>query len=826
MSKEQFYNPEQIFGEGDIKFQDIPVFAYKKTVDEEVKSGKFTRDELLGIYRDMKYIRDFENMLLSVRTTKNYKGIEYMYTGPAHLYIGEEAAAVGEAFRLQPNDFVFGSHRSHGEVIAKGLSAIAKLDDAELMRRMEKELDGRILKIVKEHTDEETQKDVKKLAVRFLFYGLTAELFGRETGFSKGLGNSMHLFVLPFGIFPNNAIVGGSGPIAAGAALYKKVNRENGVIVANIGDGSIGCGPVYESMNFSAMDQYTSLWEEGFKGNLPIIYNIMDNGYAMGGRTNGETMAYHNVARLGAGVAVNQMHAERINGLNPLAVIDAYDRKLPLVKNGEGPVLMDVVTYRYSGHSPSDQNAYRSREEIETWQKIDSIPTFKAELIAAGVATEAEFEALEQEVDANIFDAFKLSVDESVSPRMDFVKEPEAIEKYMFSNQNIAKMKEGTPDVFGPKEENTRWKKVQDKVHFAFKEDGSPVPAAKVYSYRDAIFEPIFDKYYEDPTLVSYGEDVREWGGAFGVYQGMYESIPFHRLFNSPISEATIVSSAVGYAMLGGRAVVELMYADFMGRAGDEIFNQLAKWQSMTAGQIKMPVVLRISVGALYGAQHSQDWTSLAAHVPGLKVCFPATPYDAKGMMTTALNGTDPVLFFESQRLYGKGEEFTAVPSTPYEIPLGEPDVKRAGSDVTILTVGATLYSAMKAAKILQEKYGVSAEIIDARSLVPFNYDKVVESVKKTGKIVLASDACARGSHLNDVARTITELCFNYLDAPPVLIGAQNWITPCAELEKEFFPQPEWIIDAIDQKIMPLGVTAPTKNFTPVEQIRREKAGV
>ena len=132
----------------------------------------------------------------------------------------------------------------------------------------------------------------------------------------------------------------------------------------------------------------------------------------------------------------------------------------------------------------------------------------------------------------------------------------------------------------------------------------------------------------------------------------------------------------------------------------------------------------------------------------------------------------------------------------------------------------------MAAAKELQEKHGISAEVIDARSLVPFNYEKVVESVKKTGKIVLASDACARGSHLNDVARNITELCFNYLDAPPVLIGAQNWITPCAELEKEFFPQKEWILDAIDQKIMPLGISKPSHNFTQVEQIRREKAGV
>ena len=269
------------------------------------------------------------------------------------------------------------------------------------------------------------------------------------------------------------------------------------------------------------------------------------------------------------------------------------------------------------------------------------------------------------------------------------------------------------------------------------------------------------------------------------MYGGLTESLPYHRFFNSPISEGTIVSSAVGYALMGGRAIPELMYCDFLGRAGDEVFNQLAKWQAMSAGALKMPVVLRVSVGNKYGAQHSQDWTSLVAHIPGLKVCFPVTPYDAKGMMNAALAGSDPVVFFESQKLYDKGEEFhkEGVPEEYYEIPLGEPDIKRAGTDLTILTVGASLYPVMEAAKQL-EAYGVSAEVIDARSLVPFNYELVNESVKKTGRIVLVSDACERGSHMNDFARNITEFCFGYLDAPPVVVGASNGISPCPELEQ------------------------------------------
>jgi len=241
-----------------------------------------------------------------------------------------------------------------------------------------------------------------------------------------------------------------------------------------------------------------------------------------------------------------------------------------------------------------------------------------------------------------------------------------------------------------------------------------------------------------------------------------------------------------------------------------------------------MPIVLRISVGSKYGAQHSQDWTSLCAHIPGLKVCFPATPYDAKGLMNAALQGTDPVIFFESQRIYDIGEQFHqgGVPEGYYEIPLGEPDIKRPGKDITILTIGATLYRALEAADILQEQYGISAEVIDARSIVPFNYDLVIESVKKTGRILLSSDASSRGSIINDMARNISELAFDYLDAPPVVVGSRNWITPAHELEDAFFPQAGWMLDAIHEKIQPLKNYIPKQNFSNSQQILRNKQGV
>ena len=280
--------------------------------------------------------------------------------------------------------------------------------------------------------------------------------------------------------------------------------------------------------------------------------------------------------------------------------------------------------------------------------------------------------------------------------------------------------------------------------------------------------------------------------------------------------------------MCGGRVIVELMYADFIGCAGDEIFNQMAKWQAMSAGILKMPIILRVSVGSKYGAQHSQDWTSLCAHVPGLKVVYPVTPYDAKGLMNTALNGTDPVCFFESQQLYDKGEEFVkeGVPEGYYEIPFGEPAIRTEGKDVTILTIGATLYTAMEAEKILREQYGITAEVIDARSVVPFNYEKVIESVKKTGRIVLASDAVGRGSILNDMATNITNLAFDYLDAPPVIVGSENWITPASEYKEQFYPQPSWIIDAIHERLMPIAGYTAKHSYTDAELLRRAEKGV
>jgi 2-oxoisovalerate dehydrogenase E1 component len=815
MPKSIVIEPEKVFARSAIHFSDIPVNAYRTDL------GAFSVSELLAIWEDMCAIREFETVLNEIKLKGTYRGITYNHAGPAHLSIGQEAAAVGMAFALTPDDHIYGSHRSHGEILAKAFSAIRQLTDARLLEIMRGYRDGAILGPL----ETRYSGGVRDLAFRFFVYGAYSEIFARETGLNRGLGGSMHAFFPPFGIYPNNAIVGGSGSVAPGAALFKRVNRKPGIVVANIGDASFGCGPVWEGITFSSMDQYRMLWDQALGGGLPILFNCMDNHYGMGGQPCGETMGCRFIARIGAGVNPEQMHAERVNGYDPLAVIDAFRRKKRVLLEGKGPALLDTITYRISGHSPSDASSYRAKEEIEAWGHADSIDAFRREMAESGAVAADLLDSARDRMRTLVFEMFQLAADLETSPRIPI--DSELIGSVMFSNRKVEKFDDRAPELLQNLADNSRVQQIRGKIRTPLHE-GKPVPKMKAYNVRDAIFEAMLHRFSIDPTMVAFGEENRDWGGAFAVYRGFTELLPYHRLFNSPISEAGIVGAAVGYGLEGGRVVAELMYADFMGRAGDEIFNQLSKWQAMSAGQLPLPVVLRISVGAKYGAQHSQDWTALVHHIPGLKVVYPVTPYDAKGMMNSALAGTDPVVFLESQKIYDFGEMFveSGVPEGYYEIDLSEPSVKRPGRDLTIITLGPALYTAIAAADDLAAQFGLAAEVIDLRSANPLNYAPLVDSVRRTGKVLLLSDSVERGSVMQTVASDLTQLAFDYLDAPPVVLGSRNWITPAAELEASFFPQPGWLLDAIHERILPLKGYRPRTNQTLEELARRSRLGI
>ena len=796
MVKALAVDPTEVRKRKTIELGQIPVNTFSKSFNDSLND--LGNEKILFSFKTMLLIREFELMLEEIKKQGKYQEVAFKYAGPAHLSIGQEASAVGQALALDSADIILGSHRSHGETLAKGLFAIEKLSEQELKTKINSIETKHIVEKFKSN-----KTSIKDQAIDIFLFGLVSEIFGKQTGFNKGLGGSMHAFFTPFGIYPNNAIVGGSAPIATGIALYNRVQRKDNIVIANIGDASSACGPVWESMNFAAMGQFKSNKDKKINGGLPIIYFFVNNFYGMGGQPIGETMGYENLARVGAGINPDKLHAEVIDGNNIFAVHDAITRAKEIIASGKGPVLLDCQTYRFSGHSPSDASSYRTKEEIDAWKDVDPIHILENDILENKLMNISDIENMQKEIKALTFNAFKNAIDDEIAPRLPLHTNPEIVGELTFNNTTKEIDFNFEAETLTDPSQIQRIQSLSNKSRLGKVQD-ELLSGTKAITFRDAIFEPILEHAIHDDSLVIYGEENRDWGGAFGVYRGLTELLPNHRLFNSPIAEAAIVGTAVGYAMAGGRALVELMYADFIGRAGDEIFNQLAKWQAMSGGILKLPVTLRISVGSKYGAQHSQDWSSLLTHIPGLKVIYPATAYDAKGLMASALESNDPVVFVENQRLYDNVETINSlgIPKDYYKIKIGKPALVLEGKDITIFSVGACLNRALAAAEILKSKWNISAEIIDARSLVPFDPDLLIKSVAKTKKLVCISDACERGNWLHGVINLIYDKNSSDLKTKISSVMAPNWITPAAEQEWNYFPSVENILDAVlDQGI-------------------------
>jgi pyruvate dehydrogenase E1 component beta subunit len=316
-------------------------------------------------------------------------------------------------------------------------------------------------------------------------------------------------------------------------------------------------------------------------------------------------------------------------------------------------------------------------------------------------------------------------------------------------------------------------------------------------SFLEALNEALRQEMERDPTVIVMGEDVGVYGGVFGVTKGLLEKFGFERVIDTPISEAGFIGAAVGAAATGLRPVVELMFVDFFGVAMDQIYNQAAKMRYMFGGKIKVPITIRTTIGGglSAAAQHSQVLYSIFAHVPGLKVVVPSTPYDAKGLLISSIRDDNPVMFFEHKLLYPiKGP----VPEEPYAIPLGKADVKREGSDVTVIGLALTVHQALEAADILA-KEGISVEVIDPRTIVPFDKEAILKSVRKTGKVVIVDEDYDRCGFASWVAAIIADEAFEYLDAPIKRVTTPNIPIPFSPpLEKRILPSTEKIIRAVE----------------------------
>ena len=737
----------------------IPAFRFQGSLRTELATGRITGATATGLLEDMLMIRELEEMIVTVRSGAYEALAGFNYRGPTHVSIGQEGASVGACSALILKDHITSTHRGHGDSLARGCCALREMPDELLRKRVpQSKAVGR--------------EELLEQALEDHVYRTIAELFGKEDGYCRGRGGSMHIADFTVGHLGANAVVGGGVPIATGAAMGSRYLQDGGVVCCFAGDGAYCNGVVLESLNWAAQAQFTNEMAGDRSFGVPIIFFVLNNHYAMTGRSDNEVMGVSHVAQRAAGFADNRMHAEIINGMDVLATRDAVLRAAHGCREGLGPYFFDVDTYRYFGHSLSDpRNEYRTRDEEAAWKAADPILNLERQLLECGVLDQPGITAVKARVQERNARAAIRAAQAADPPPADVIK-------YMYTDTFVEKV---------PPE-------------FAKVEVLEPLPPIKrangEITYRDAIKEAVVEEMLRDSRVIFYGEDVAEYGGAFKLSKGLLEMFGRARVFNTPISEACICGTAVGAAMIGLRPVVELMYMDFLLMSGDQVGNQASKWHYMSGAQVEVPMVLRVSVGAGkgYGGQHSQTLESTVVHVPGLYVVYPSTAYDAKGLMKSAIRDNNPIMFIESQGLYN---EKGPVPEEEYLVPLGVADVKRAGSDITLVAYGPAVPLALKAADRLQAESGVSAEVVDLRCLVPLDMETVLMSVQKTGRCVVLSQAVSIGSFTGEVASTIQHEAFDYLDAPVVRVGAKNGIAPQSHvLEAVFYPRVEDIVAA------------------------------
>ncbi len=733
-------------------------FVYRADLSAELQAGTITAAEALDLYDTMLAIRELEEMIVRLRSGGYDPLPGFDYRGPTHVSIGQEATSVGAAFGLRPDDYVTSSHRGHGDAVAKGFAAIRAMSDDALRARVPGVIGDRealVAAALEEH-----------------LFRIIAELFGKEEGYSHGRGGGMHIADFSTGHLGANAIVGGSVPIATGAAMAIRYRGEDRVVCCFAGDGAYANGVVLESLNWACQAQWTNHLAGRHPFGLPIVYFIQNNHYGMTHRTDDEVMGVRHLARRGAGFQDGNMAAEVVNGMDVLAVRDAVRRAAARCRSGGGPVLIEASTYRYYGHSLSDpRTEYRTRDEEAAWRAIDPLVTFERQLLGAGVADPATIEALKAR-------ARERNARAAVRAARGTDPDPADVLRYLYTDRDGEPPPEGRAvPIYAPPPTAIR-------------------DAAGTITYREAIREALVEEMLRDERVIVYGEDIADYGGAFKVTKGLLETFGRRRVFNTPISEAAICGTAVGAAMLGLRPVVELMYMDFALMASDQIANQAAKWHYMSGGQLEVPLVIRASVGAGkgYGGQHSQSLESVFAHIPGLYVVYPATPVDAKGLLVAAIRTNNPVLFVESQALYpSRG----VVPVGEVVVPIGVANVVRIGRDVTFVGWGPAVPDLLAAAERLAVEQGIEAEVIDLRSLIPLDIETVLASVRRTGRCLVASQAILIGSFANAIVAQVQAAAFDDLDAPVARVGAANGISPQAEtLERAFLPSVEAIVRA------------------------------
>ena len=660
------------------------------SVTETARRAAPAKSLLLDMLRKMCTIRHFEERVVALFQ-------QGLIRGATHVYLGEEAIAVGACAAISKNDYITSTHRGHGHVIAKGA-------------------------------------DIKPMM---------AELLGRATGYCGGKGGSMHIADLDLGILGANGVVGGGVPVAPGAGLSARCRKSGQVTLCFFGDGAINQGAFHEAINLAAC------WR------LPVVFICENNCFALTTPVCDAT-GCEDYAKRADGYGIPGLS---IDGNDVLEVYRRVGEAVDRARAGEGPTLIVARTYRWEGHYLGDPQVYRTKDEVAEWKAKEPIGRFVEYLVDREIIPRRQAVRIDNDAEKVVAEAEQFALD---SP-------PPAIET------------------------------LEDGLYPPEK----PLPADKMGSeksvemtYRQAINAGLREALRADPNVILMGEDIGLHGGPFQVTEGLFKEFGGERVRNTPLSEAAIAGACVGAAITGLRPVGEIMYIDFSTIASDQIINQAAKMRYMFGGKALLPLVIRTMCGAgtRSSGQHSQSLEVWYAHIPGLKVVAPSTPADAKGLIRSAIHDDAPVIFYEFKRLYNtKG----MVPDGEYFIALGKADIKRQGTDVTIVATSAQVHEALTAAETLANE-GVSAEVVDPRTLFPLDRETILNSIRKTGRALVVHDAIVRHGFGAEVAAMIMEEAFDYLDAPVRRLGSVPVPMPYAdELEKATIPNAAKIAAAV-----------------------------
>jgi len=627
-------------------------------------------EALLRLYEQMTLLRRFE-LAAQVACRKGET------PGFLHLYIGEEAVAVGVCAHLRRTDWITSTHRGHGHALAKGISPKA----------------------------------------------LMAELYGRAGGSVGGRGGTMHIYDRSIGLFGTNGVVASGAPEAVGAAVSARYRGTDGVAVAFFGDGATSHGAFHEALNFAGVQR------------APVIFLCENNLYATATPLDTVTLNPEIATRAAAygipGIAVD--------GNDVLAVWGAMRDAAERARAGGGPTLIEAKTYRTVGHHEGDPIAgsYRTQDEIEDWAKRCPLATFRHRLLEEfGVASPGTLAEIERAVDGQVQEALDFA-------RASAEPDPATLFRHTYAEPL------NPPEALRPRE------------------------AAETVEtgWLDAVRDGIAEEMRRERNIIYYGEGTGERGGTFAHTKGLYQEFGPERMIDTPICELGFTGAALGASATGLRVIADLMFADFLFEAAGQIALQAAKLRYMSNGQMSAPMVLRVGAGAVRsaGPHHSGTYHPVWAHIPGLIVCMPATPADAKGLMKTALRAGDPVIMLETKALFATRGP---VPAGEHLVPFGVARIAREGTDLTIASAGQLLHRALEAAATLAED-GIQCEVIDLRTIQPLDVDTVADSVRKTHRLLVVDEGwpmCGVGAELG---QAMQELAFDELDAPVARLHTQ-----------------------------------------------------